>query len=71
MADKFDKFKTCKDCPDREVGCHSKCEGYLDRRNNIDEINKLRRKYQLSNLIDNDRIDKLKKRTQFFKKHKM
>jgi hypothetical protein len=27
----IDKEKTCKDCPDRVVGCHSSCEGYLHR----------------------------------------
>lgn len=23
------KFFTCKDCPDRYIGCHAKCEKYL------------------------------------------
>ena len=29
----IDKFKTCKDCPDRCVSpnCHMTCEGYLHR----------------------------------------
>ena len=29
----IDKFKTCKDCPDRSImpNCHSTCEGYLAR----------------------------------------
>lgn len=29
----IDKFKTCKDCPDRTISpnCHSTCEGYLYR----------------------------------------
>ena len=27
----MDKFKTCKACPDRVVGCHSTCEGYQFR----------------------------------------
>lgn len=35
----FDKEKSCKDCPDRKVGCHSTCEGYLKRCKKRDEIN--------------------------------
>lgn len=27
----MDKFKTCKACPDRVVGCHGTCEGYQFR----------------------------------------
>lgn len=27
----IDKYKSCKDCPDRCVGCHSTCEGYISR----------------------------------------
>lgn len=29
----FDKFKTCKDCPDRTIqpNCHTTCEGYIYR----------------------------------------
>ena len=29
----FDKYKSCKDCPDRTVepNCHTTCEGYLFR----------------------------------------
>lgn len=30
----------CKDCPDREVGCHSKCERYTSFRKELDEYNK-------------------------------
>lgn len=29
----------CKDCPDRNAGCHSKCERYAE----FDKENKLRR----------------------------
>lgn len=32
----MDKHKTCQDCPERELGCHSKCEGYLTRRAALD-----------------------------------
>ena len=36
-------MKTCKDCKDRFVGCHSKCEDYKKYREKIEEINKLKR----------------------------
>ena len=29
----------CKDCQKREVGCHSKCKGYLQKREEQDAIN--------------------------------
>lgn len=32
----------CKDCSDRQVGCHSACEKYLDFRKEVDEINKIK-----------------------------
>lgn len=34
----------CKDCPDREVGCHSKCEVYLKYRAKQDLINAMKLK---------------------------
>lgn len=34
----------CKDCPDREVGCHSKCEAYLKYRAKQDLINAMKLK---------------------------
>ena len=36
-------IRCCKDCPDRHVGCHSKCEKYAkDKMRN--DLAKLRRK---------------------------
>ena len=29
----------CKDCPDRQVGCHSTCEKYLTFRKKRNELN--------------------------------
>ena len=26
----------CLDCPDREIGCHSRCEKYIQFRNDLD-----------------------------------
>lgn len=36
MSD-FDKYKTCKDCHDRVMGCHATCEGYIARRQEREE----------------------------------
>lgn len=41
----------CKNCPDRRVGCHSVCEGYLKFKTERDEIIK-RRRAEMS--IDDD-----------------
>ena len=32
-----------KDCPDRKVGCHDKCEKYLEFRKKLDELRKQER----------------------------
>lgn len=34
----------CKDCRDREIGCHSKCEAYLKYRAKQDLINAMKLK---------------------------
>lgn len=34
----------CKDCEDREIGCHSKCEKYKKFRDDVDASNEARRK---------------------------
>lgn len=41
----FDKYKTCKDCPDRSVNpaCHDTCDGYKFRCQKQKEINDRRR----------------------------
>ena len=48
----FDKFKWCKDCPDRTVlpNCHSTCEGYLNRCREAEE--KRQKKLQEFNIDD-------------------
>lgn len=42
----MDKFKTCKDCPDRTVdpNCHDSCEGYKYRQDKKAKINEAKRK---------------------------
>lgn len=37
--EEFNKYETCKDCPDRAVGCHSTCEGYKHRCQKQKELN--------------------------------
>lgn len=34
----------CKDCPNRQVGCHSTCEKYIVFRKERDELNELKNK---------------------------
>lgn len=36
----IDKYKTCKDCPDRCISpnCHSTCEGYIYRTEKREKI---------------------------------
>lgn len=60
----IDKYKTCKDCPDRSISpnCHSICEGYLDRVRKNKEISETRRK-QLSTIeYEFDKNSKLQKK---------
>lgn len=35
----------CKDCKDREIGCHGKCKAYADAKAKHSKVNKTRRKY--------------------------
>ena len=48
----MDKFKTCKDCPDRTVepNCHMTCEGYQFRWEEAEKV----RNERLKILNDND-----------------
>lgn len=41
------KEKSCQNCADRYVGCHSECEYYLKRKKARDELNE-KIKYQKS-----------------------
>lgn len=36
---RHDILAPCKDCPDRYVGCHSKCTKYKEFRSNLDNLN--------------------------------
>ena len=35
----------CKDCTDRDPGCHDKCQGYADWKAKLGKVNEERRKY--------------------------
>ena len=37
-------FEKCKNCSEREVGCHSKCEYYLNKKELIEKERKIRNK---------------------------
>ena len=39
-------MKGCKDCPNREVGCHSKCKRYKDFKAECEKKSEARRKDQ-------------------------
>lgn len=44
----FNTSSPCKDCEDRNVGCHSKCEKYIEFKRMRDERkteNKIKREY--------------------------
>lgn len=41
----IDKEKTCYGCPDRQIGCHASCEGYLKRRGKYDAAIDARARY--------------------------
>ena len=43
----FDKYKTCKDCPDRLPACHDDCDGYKFRCEKQAQINKKRRESKI------------------------
>lgn len=34
------KVPPCKDCKDRKIGCHGKCELYKKYRDELDKLNK-------------------------------
>lgn len=42
----------CKDCPDRKLGCHGKCDKYSEYRKCQDEANAKRHKAQKAIPID-------------------
>ena len=42
----------CKDCPDRQVGCHSTCEKYLLYKSELDKIkDSIQRERDFENLV--------------------
>jgi hypothetical protein len=36
----------CKDCKERELGCHAKCEKYIDFKQEREQENKVEREYK-------------------------
>lgn len=41
-------FIACMDCPDREIGCHSKCEKYQAEVAKHKQLNEMRRRDNLA-----------------------
>lgn len=41
----FRIFNPCKDCADREVGCHGKCDKYAQYREELNQSKAIRNKY--------------------------
>lgn len=63
--DDFDKTKSCKNCPDRVIGCHGTCEGYEFR---CKEGEEKRRKERESRWVPTD--DHIKASLNTLKKQK-
>ena len=57
---------TCKDCPDRAVGCHSSCERYLEAKAEHEKREADKRAYAMVNLdareVQRRAMEKLKRR---------
>lgn len=50
----------CKDCGDRYVGCHGKCEKYLTFRSRLDEENnKTYKAKQLNMMLNQIEVDRV------------
>lgn len=61
----------CKDCPDRQVGCHSTCEKYLAFRKERNELNEKTYKQKEVEYADYTRYmrasrEKQKQRTKYW-----
>lgn len=55
----------CKDCEDRELGCHSQCDKYSEFKSKIEEIKEERIK---QNFIDDYRITRVERTNKKMKK---
>lgn len=56
----IDKYKTCKDCPDRSVRCHNTCEGYLERVKHNKELAERRRKEAIMKEYEFEKNNKIR-----------
>lgn len=51
-------IECCKDCPDRYIGCHAKCERYIREKKECSEYwSEYLRKNRLQNEVDNFKIN--------------
>lgn len=51
------RINCCKDCEDREVGCHAVCEKYLSEKAEVEKENERRRK-QIEQKAINEYLDR-------------
>ena len=58
----------CKDCENREVGCHSKCEEYIEWKEELAELNKKIAKEKLADWQANRRTHEAIKRMRNLRK---
>lgn len=52
----------CKDCPQRQLGCHDRCESYGKYRKSREEARERALAAHEMNHIERERFDKLRKR---------
>lgn len=52
----------CKDCLERQLGCHSICKKYISYKKEVDETNSKIRRLKLSNTINFQLNEKRHKR---------
>lgn len=58
---------TCKECTERHIGCHSKCEEYAKEKERVAKITRMRREHDQASAYLSDRC---KDRIAFEARHK-
>lgn len=56
------QLSPCKDCPDREVGCHGKCEKYINYQKENSEVKKyIAKEKKKNNVLNSHQIEEVRK----------
>ena len=58
----------CKDCPNRQVGCHSTCEKYIEYKKESDRLREERRVRCEANQFIREENERKYKRTKNYKR---